>query len=317
MRHFSSLGLASSGRVDVANRVMHDWHGPRLVWEAVRSADFAVEMSLTHLGNTMFSVHRSTGGRIFNRPGVAGVTPYCVIHAALSGSQDLEIDGHDVHLEQGAFTFASIGKSMMRAAGDNVVAATLHIPSDIVRRYINAPERLYGRVFPGHGLAGNVSGMMRSMLEMERSQSLSAVGGRLSLHLLDLFGLCSAALPVEEGKDRANDDRVHRIRSYVSSNIHEPELSVAAVAEHFGLSSRYIHMMFARDNDTLSSFIRHQRLERCRAELEDPAKRSRSISDLAFGWGFNDLSHFCRAFRRTYGVSARDYRKGALKNVAN
>ena len=316
MRHFSSQDFPASARVDIANRTINDWYGSRLIWESDGEADFDVEMSLTNLGNTMFSAHRSTGGRIFNRPEDTGQAWTCVIHAALQGSQDLEVDGIKVHLEEGEFTLTSVTKSIMRAPGKDVLAGSLHIPHEIITRYVKAPERILGRVFPGHGLSGNVSGMMRSMFEMEKLQSLGTFGSRLSLHLLDLFGLCSDALVLDAQPRRSDDDRVHRIRAFVTCNIHNPDLSVESVAAHFGLSSRYIHMMFARENDTLSAFIRGQRLERCRAALANATMQSRSISDLAFAWGFNDLSHFCRTFRRTYGVSARDYRKTALKNAS-
>ena len=183
-------------------------------------------------------------------------------------------------------------------------------------RYVKSPERLLGRVFPAHGLSGNVSSMMRSMHQMEESQALGTYGDRLTFHLLDVFGLCSQADDLDENHLASADDRVERIRSYVAANIHDPELSVESVAQHFALSSRYVHMLFARENATLSAFIRSERLERCRADLASETTRSRPISDVVFAWGFNDLSHFCRTFRKTYGVSARDYRKQALRTSA-
>jgi AraC-like DNA-binding protein len=34
----------------------------------------------------------------------------------------------------------------------------------------------------------------------------------------------------------------------------------------------------------------------------------RHITEIAFGWGFNELTHFSRAFKERYGVSPRDWR---------
>jgi AraC-like DNA-binding protein len=51
-----------------------------------------------------------------------------------------------------------------------------------------------------------------------------------------------------------------------------------------------------------------QRLEACRRELGDPQQGHRSISDIAFGWGFNDAAHFSRAFRERFGLSPREWR---------
>ncbi|MCJ9728672.1 AraC family transcriptional regulator [Bradyrhizobium sp. PRIMUS42] len=32
------------------------------------------------------------------------------------------------------------------------------------------------------------------------------------------------------------------------------------------------------------------------------------MTDVALRWGFNDLSHFSRSFRRRFGMSPREYR---------
>jgi AraC-like DNA-binding protein len=52
---------------------------------------------------------------------------------------------------------------------------------------------------------------------------------------------------------------------------------------------------------------RERRLEQCRSALADPANTS-TITTLAHQWGFNDLTHFGRAFNATYGLSPREWR---------
>ena len=49
---------------------------------------------------------------------------------------------------------------------------------------------------------------------------------------------------------------------------------------------------------------------RYRAALRDPRQRTRQISQIAYAWGFNDLSYFNRAFRRRFEVTPRDWRDG-------
>jgi AraC family transcriptional regulator, positive regulator of tynA and feaB len=50
------------------------------------------------------------------------------------------------------------------------------------------------------------------------------------------------------------------------------------------------------------------RLEACRKALRD--QPGRSISEIAWGWGFNDLSHFTKSFRARFGLSPREWRRG-------
>lgn len=57
-----------------------------------------------------------------------------------------------------------------------------------------------------------------------------------------------------------------------------------------------------------------QRLERCKRDLASPTHAHRHIGEIAFAWGFNDLSHFGRVFRDHYGLSPRDWRQSRLPN---
>jgi AraC-like DNA-binding protein len=52
------------------------------------------------------------------------------------------------------------------------------------------------------------------------------------------------------------------------------------------------------------------RLQACRKALSDPRCVSFSVSEIAYAWGFNDLSHFSKAFRKRFGVSPAQYRSG-------
>ena len=75
------------------------------------------------------------------------------------------------------------------------------------------------------------------------------------------------------------------------------------------MSPRYVHMLFAQINVSVSSWIRTQRLERCRDDLRSRAYRDCSIAEVAYTWGFADPSHFTRIFKQQYGVGPREYRE--------
>ncbi len=61
--------------------------------------------------------------------------------------------------------------------------------------------------------------------------------------------------------------------------------------------------------DTVAAAIRRFRLDRCREELEDRRQRARSITEIAFRWGFNDSAHFSRVFKARFGMSPRAVRR--------
>ncbi|MDW6063040.1 helix-turn-helix domain-containing protein [Streptomyces sp. FXJ1.4098] len=58
----------------------------------------------------------------------------------------------------------------------------------------------------------------------------------------------------------------------------------------------------------MASWIRHQRLERCRRDLVNPRLAGRPIQATAATWGFSRPGDFTRAFRSAYGVSPSEYR---------
>lgn len=51
--------------------------------------------------------------------------------------------------------------------------------------------------------------------------------------------------------------------------------------------------------------------EACRRSLERSDLNGMSVTDIAFGWGFNDSSHFTRLFKAAYGVTPKAWRLGA------
>ena len=81
-----------------------------------------------------------------------------------------------------------------------------------------------------------------------------------------------------------------------------------------GVSARYVQMMFAEMATTPSAYIQHQRLELAARRFAREGAVA-MVTNVAFDVGFSDLSSFCRAFRRRFDVSPRDYRAGRRSPV--
>ena len=97
-----------------------------------------------------------------------------------------------------------------------------------------------------------------------------------------------------------------RLERYVEQHLGDPGLDIDGIAAYFGISSRYVQMVFAGADTTLSRLILERRLQTVADGLRND--RQRRICDIALEAGFNDVSHFCRRFRDRFGLSARDYR---------
>ncbi|MEH3105775.1 MAG: helix-turn-helix domain-containing protein [Sphingomonas fennica] len=104
-----------------------------------------------------------------------------------------------------------------------------------------------------------------------------------------------------------------RIARTVLRNLRDPDLSIDTIATRLRYSKRYLHKAFSGDGQTLAQFIWSARLERCERDLIDPRLSERSITEIAFGWGFVNSAHFSRSFRARYGMAPREHREQAAR----
>ncbi|WP_422369675.1 helix-turn-helix domain-containing protein [Pelagibius sp.] len=83
------------------------------------------------------------------------------------------------------------------------------------------------------------------------------------------------------------------------------------------MSPRYLQSLFSIEGVSPSRWIWTRRLERCREDLEDPKLAKTSITTISYGWGFNDSTHFSRAFKKRFGQSPRDFRRASQSRRQN
>jgi AraC-like DNA-binding protein len=130
-------------------------------------------------------------------------------------------------------------------------------------------------------------------------------------HVYDLAALSLGATgdAAEMAKGRGvRAARLREARLFAMRNLSRPELSATAVAEHLGVTPRYVHMLFETERLSFSEFVIAERLARAHSMLTNPRFRDRAISTVAFDAGFNDLSHFNRTFRRHFHATPSEVR---------
>jgi AraC-like DNA-binding protein len=110
---------------------------------------------------------------------------------------------------------------------------------------------------------------------------------------------------------RAAQAHFLRVQSVVLENLEHPDLGVEFVAARLQISKSYLFAVMNAAHTTLGRLILEARLQRCRELLGDVSTLHRSITDIAFAAGFQDLSHFSRRFAARFGMSPRSFRAQA------
>lgn len=100
-----------------------------------------------------------------------------------------------------------------------------------------------------------------------------------------------------------------RAQGFIRDHLRDPELCIDQISAALGCTKRYLHMLFSERGMTVSDYIWRARLQHCRQELESPT--GKSITDVAFSWGFSSSSHFSHVFRKYFGVAPSAIHKNA------
>lgn len=192
----------------------------------------------------------------------------------------------------------------------------LKVPTAHVRTRLGQSERLGGLAFDaGTGIASFFISSLKTTirhLEAIDDAARSAAG----THLVEL--LCLAIM---------NDQRVltsnlssvraahlSRAETFIRDHLKDPDLNPGKVAEGCGISLRYLQRLFHETDQSIQSYIRERRLNRCNEELRSK-RLGRSISDIAYDWGFADQAQFSKYYRSRFGKTASETRREALAGM--
>jgi AraC family transcriptional activator of tynA and feaB len=232
------------------------------------------------------------------------------VNLVLNGSVIYNHYGHEIALEPNDFVLTDNTCPVRFAIPESTESMILAIPDTLLKSLIPYPEQLCGLHMSGHyGFGRTVSSMMRSIWDQIEEGVPDETGPVIAKHFLDVL-VSSYALAHRqdaEGSAIANARRI-RIKRFIETQLRDPELSAGAVAEEFKISPRYLRRIFAKDNESVSSYILRRRLEECAREMRSSLSRSRTITEIAFSWGFNGAPHFTRSFRDHFGMTPKEYR---------
>lgn len=284
----------------------------QLQMKPASAVDFNAELRSTTLGQNSIA-------RVVSSPTFVGHSKFraerteqhvFLVHLQARGESVNRQNGREALLKSGDFTLCDSARPYtlhFESINDMIV---LRIPAAELRQRIVQPELFTARRVAGdHGAGAVVSQTLQNLWQQCVNGLEPAVAERLLMNSLDL--LVTALALGEHGVVNHGSLRNAtslRVRYYVEDHLTESDLGAARIAAAIGISSRYVHRLFEDEGETLGEFVQRRRLERCAQALKDPGQRNRSVTEIAFAFGFCDPSFFCRSFKKRFAMTPRDYR---------
>ncbi len=309
---FSTAGLDPRRKIEYWNDTAAASFTP-LVSDPVDLRNFAGRLSRTRLGDmTVAEVYSDAQTVRHSRLHVArSRVAMFFVHLMLEGESVSRQDGREARLMPGEFTLCDTTRAYEILFKSPNRMFVVGIPQTLLRRHIACPESVVAVPMSGDsGLSGLLSHFLRDFWQRCREDFDESVAPRIMRATLDLLASAYAGLPQAQS-DRSSLATAQRLRivNFIEAHLGDPDLTPMRVAGACKMTPRYLHHLFSQEPETVARYILRRRLEECSRALTLAAQGKRTVTEIAFDFGFNSPTHFGRVFRDRYGVTPREYRR--------
>jgi AraC-like DNA-binding protein len=275
-------------------------------------SDVVGEIRANSLATLELSRVTATAQQVRRTPSLiaAAAEDYFLVSIQTDGVGRIIQDGRTAELQPGDFALYDSTRPYELLFDGPFQEYVVMLPGPMLRSQLRGAPELTARRVRGSRGAGHL------MIEMIRTlaadigvlEPAAAAAVAQSVEHIVVAGLSSLTpdTPVPEPELAA---RREQIKACARARLRDPGLTVAAIAAALHTSVSTLHRAFAGEPCSTAEWIWAQRLDAVRADLCNPTLRHRTISDIAFSWGFVDASHFSRAFKARFGCTAREVRQ--------
>jgi AraC-like DNA-binding protein len=319
LESFSTEGLPPQRRLEWWNALHHKAVAPTVTDPSDLSA-FAPSMVRTKVADLWVAHFCSSAGVVHHAREHVARTQAAVffLKFQVQGSGGICQDGREARLEPGDFGLLDSTRPFHMTFDGPEKAVVFGIPEALLRRQLAQPERLVAlRMSYSENLNSVLSDFARSLWR-QCEINVEGAGGSLASALLNLTAAAYDRLAGTHAVGSAHLEAVRlRIIHHIERHLGDCELSPKSIAAMLATSSRYVHSIFTRGDETLSRYILRRRLEESARALASASQRSRSVSAIAFDYGFASCTNFGKVFREHYGMTPTEYRQEHCQVLAH
>jgi len=228
----------------------------------------------------------------------------------LSGSVKLKQDGREAELGTGDLCLIDAGRASTLIQSPQARCLVVEFPRRECEARLGPLTRWTARRISGKQGGGALASTFARLLPDQISFMSGPSQTEIARQFLDLIALAVKEIEgVAFSHSSARLASLLRLKAVVDSNLTNSSATCEELATAAGISVRYANQLLDAEQTSLQRLLFSRRIEKCQAALSDPAQAHRQISDIAYSWGFGDVSHFGRLFKAMTGMTPRDYKK--------
>ncbi|MEJ2870717.1 helix-turn-helix domain-containing protein [Actinomycetospora sp. OC33-EN08] len=229
----------------------------------------------------------------------------------LEGRAEFRQDGRAASVGPGDLVFYDSARPVEIVAGPGYRSLCFRFPTAGPGGHRRPAELTATTLRGAHGLAPAVAGLLTGLD--------SSTGGRAGVAAQQAAELARTLFDDELarrgllGPDDPHDALRTAFDEHVEAHLAEDDLTPRSAAAALFVSPRHLHAVLAEDGRTPAGTIRARRLDRCLADLADPAAAATPVSAIARRWGLGNATRFGQLVRARTGRTPTAYRRAMLR----
>jgi AraC-like DNA-binding protein len=234
-----------------------------------------------------------------------------------SGSISVTQRGRQCRLQEGQYALFDCSNAVGFAGIGDYKVLGIFIPSFLLQARLRNVPTIVAQPLACTGSPWRIVSNLARMLANEIRHIPVSMAYGYANQMVEMVSVALEADTQSSSDFTGRNAIFKRCAAYVKCHLADCTLDPNKIADAMGISVRYLHKVFQESGESVCEYLRSTRLETSRLELADPQKASIQIREIAHRVGFRSQAHFAAAFKQRYGISATEWRKASVRELAS